>query len=58
MIRLEYTLTIPNVTEKDSGEYECAVIPATGEDKEVQQVNVTVHGECKEIPLVGLFHIF
>ncbi|XP_073464538.1 platelet-derived growth factor receptor alpha isoform X1 [Aquarana catesbeiana] len=43
MIRLEYTLTIPNVTEKDSGEYECAVIPATGEDKEVQQVNVTVH---------------
>ncbi|XP_063776990.1 platelet-derived growth factor receptor alpha isoform X2 [Pseudophryne corroboree] len=41
--RLEYTLTIPNVTVLDSGEYECAVFQAIGDNEEVKKINITVH---------------
>ncbi|CAN2388448.1 platelet-derived growth factor alpha-receptor activity [Pristimantis euphronides] len=42
-LRLEYTLTIPNATVLDSGEYECVVTSAIDDATEVQKVNVTVH---------------
>ncbi|MEE6462043.1 hypothetical protein FKM82_001471 [Ascaphus truei] len=41
--KLEYTLTIPNATVKDSGEYECAVVHATQDAKEVKTVTMTVY---------------
>ncbi|XP_053314428.1 platelet-derived growth factor receptor alpha [Spea bombifrons] len=42
-LRLEYTLTVPNVTVKDSGEYACAVLHATLDTEEVKNVIITVH---------------
>ncbi|KAM8940395.1 platelet-derived growth factor receptor alpha [Pelodytes ibericus] len=41
--KLEYMLTIPNVTVMDSGEYQCAVHHATQDTKEVKKINITVH---------------
>ncbi|XP_068134670.1 platelet-derived growth factor receptor alpha isoform X2 [Hyperolius riggenbachi] len=42
-VKLEYILTVPNATEKDSGEYECVVINLTENSIEAKKVNVTVH---------------
>ncbi|XP_056414120.1 platelet-derived growth factor receptor alpha [Hyla sarda] len=41
--KLEYTLTIPNATVLDSGEYECMVTSAMEDITEVKKVNMTVH---------------
>lgn len=48
-VRLEYTLTIPNATVLDSGEYECVVTSAVDDITEVKKINMTVHGKCEEI---------
>ncbi|KAG9473236.1 hypothetical protein GDO78_020408 [Eleutherodactylus coqui] len=42
-VRLEYTLTIPNATVMDSGEYECVVTSAIDDVTEVKKINMTVH---------------
>ncbi|XP_075715874.1 platelet-derived growth factor receptor alpha isoform X2 [Rhinoderma darwinii] len=42
-LKLEYTLTIPNATVLDSGEYECVVTSATDDATETRKINVTVH---------------
>ncbi|XP_044155091.1 platelet-derived growth factor receptor alpha isoform X1 [Bufo gargarizans] len=42
-VRLEYTLTIPNATVMDSGEYECVVTSAIDDVTEVEKISVTVH---------------
>lgn len=42
-VRLEYTLTIPNATVLDSGEYECVVTSAVDDITEVKKINMTVH---------------
>uniref|UniRef100_A0A8C5P8Q8 Platelet-derived growth factor receptor alpha n=1 Tax=Leptobrachium leishanense TaxID=445787 RepID=A0A8C5P8Q8_9ANUR len=41
--KLEYILTIPNATVKDTGEYECAVLHATQDSKEMKKITMTVH---------------
>ncbi|KAM9328957.1 platelet-derived growth factor receptor alpha [Gastrophryne carolinensis] len=50
-VKLVYTLTVPNVTEKDSGEYECTVNQASGESKEAKRVNITVYEK-------GFIHLY
>lgn len=42
-IKLVYTLTVPKVTVKDSGDYECAARHATREVKELKRVTISVH---------------
>ncbi|KAG8453680.1 hypothetical protein GDO86_000349 [Hymenochirus boettgeri] len=42
---LIYTLTIPNATVQDSGEYECVVLHATLDNKAVKRTNITVLGK-------------
>ncbi|XP_023593106.1 platelet-derived growth factor receptor alpha isoform X2 [Trichechus manatus latirostris] len=42
-IKLVYTLTIPEATVKDSGDYECAARQATKEVKEMKKVTISVH---------------
>ncbi|XP_063314083.1 platelet-derived growth factor receptor alpha [Pelobates fuscus] len=41
--KLEYTLSIPNATVEDTGEYVCAVNHATQDTKEMKKVTMTVH---------------
>lgn len=43
-IKLVYTLTVPEATVKDSGDYECAARQATKEVKEMKKVTISVHG--------------
>ncbi|KAG8591884.1 hypothetical protein GDO81_000345 [Engystomops pustulosus] len=43
MVRLEYTLTIPNATVMDSGEYECVATSTIDDVTEVKRTNITVH---------------
>ncbi|KAK2115743.1 hypothetical protein P7K49_006369 [Saguinus oedipus] len=42
-IKLVYTLTVPEATVKDSGDYECAARQATREVKEMKKVTISVH---------------
>ncbi|XP_036618518.1 platelet-derived growth factor receptor alpha [Trichosurus vulpecula] len=42
-LKLVYTLTVPKVTVKDSGDYECAARHATKETKEIKKVTISVH---------------
>ncbi|XP_007944397.1 platelet-derived growth factor receptor alpha [Orycteropus afer afer] len=42
-IKLVYTLTVPEATVKDSGDYECAARQATKEVKEMKKVTISVH---------------
>ncbi|KAM4808869.1 platelet-derived growth factor receptor alpha [Rhinophrynus dorsalis] len=41
--RLVYKLTIQNATVEDSGEYECTVLHATQDKKEIKKINITVY---------------
>ncbi|XP_045388971.1 platelet-derived growth factor receptor alpha [Lemur catta] len=43
IIKLVYTLTVPEATVKDSGDYECAARQATREVKEMKKVTISVH---------------
>lgn len=42
--KLVYTLTIPEASVKDTGDYECTARHATKEVKENKKVVITVHG--------------
>ncbi|XP_029801562.1 platelet-derived growth factor receptor alpha isoform X2 [Suricata suricatta] len=42
-MKLVYTLTVPEATVKDSGDYECAARQATREVKEMKKVTISVH---------------
>ncbi|XP_012864588.1 PREDICTED: platelet-derived growth factor receptor alpha isoform X2 [Dipodomys ordii] len=42
-IKLVYTLTVPDATVKDSGDYECTARQATKEVKEMKKVTISVH---------------
>ncbi|XP_006898151.1 PREDICTED: platelet-derived growth factor receptor alpha [Elephantulus edwardii] len=42
-IKLVYTLTVPEATVKDSGDYKCAARHATREVKEMKKVTISVH---------------
>ncbi|XP_029443423.1 platelet-derived growth factor receptor alpha [Rhinatrema bivittatum] len=42
-LKIEYTLTIANASEKDSGEYECEVAHATLDSKEIKRISIAVH---------------
>lgn len=42
--KLVYTLTIPEASVKDTGDYECTARHATKEVKENKTVVITVHG--------------
>ncbi|XP_038625282.1 platelet-derived growth factor receptor alpha [Tachyglossus aculeatus] len=42
-IKLVYTLTVPEATAKDGGDYECAARHATKEVKQIKKVTITVH---------------
>lgn len=42
--KLVYTLTIPEASVKDTGDYECTARHATKEVKENRRVVITVHG--------------
>lgn len=42
--KLVYTLTIPEASVKDTGDYECTARHATKEVKENKKVAITVHG--------------
>ncbi|XP_030047251.1 platelet-derived growth factor receptor alpha [Microcaecilia unicolor] len=42
-LKLEYTLTIANASEKDTGEYECAARHATQDTKEIKKISISVH---------------
>ncbi|XP_069057276.1 platelet-derived growth factor receptor alpha isoform X2 [Pleurodeles waltl] len=42
-LKLTYTVTIPNATVKDSGEYVCIVRHATQDSKKVKKIDIIVH---------------
>ncbi|XP_004706385.1 platelet-derived growth factor receptor alpha [Echinops telfairi] len=42
-LKLVNTLTVPDATVKDSGDYQCTATQATGEVKEMKKVTISVH---------------
>ncbi|XP_075400419.1 platelet-derived growth factor receptor alpha isoform X2 [Tenrec ecaudatus] len=42
-LKLVYTLTVPEATVKDSGDYQCTATQATREVKEMKKVTISVH---------------